>query len=483
VLRTPGLSRLLQFSLVWLALLHSLLAEAQSATSAAANSAPRQRPNILWIVGDDLGIQIGPYGDANAITPALDRLASVGSRFAQNFAVSPTCSPSRSALITGRYPTAIGTQHHRSRLAVAPQTMLELLADSGYHIAWPKVPEEGKTDFNFEPPKLTQAKSNWPAQVPPEPFFAYINDMVVHEGKLKLDEAGHRRLTAELTPGERQDPKRVKLPPYYPDTPEVRQSLARYGEMVTAFDRHVEKLLDVLRKAGVLERTIVMVFGDNGRGFPRGKRLLYEEGIRVPLIIAGPGVDPGVVRQDLTSLLDLAPTTLSLAGVQPPRSMSGRVIVGPAVGPPPSHVIAVRDRTEDVAERMRFVHDGRFLYITNFMPEVARSSVSDYARETPVWKVLLAQHENGMLDPVQEAAFFESPKPAEELYDVSADPFQIRNLAALPEYASVLERMRTRLSEWRRLHDTLGDVPEAELIRRGVLVSPSRSTVLPFGVR
>lgn len=361
--------------------------------------------------------------------------------------------------------------------------MLDLLAQSGYRIVWPRVPEEGKTDFNFDSPKLTEATSNWPQEVPPEPFFAYVNDMVVHEGKLKLDEAGHRKLTSELSPEERQEPGRINVPPYYPDTPEVRQSLARYEELVTAFDRRLNRLLDTLQKAGVLERTIIMVFGDNGPGFPRAKRLLYEDGLRVPLIVVGPGVEVGAVRQDLVSLLDLAPTTLSLAGVQPPRSMSGRVILGPQTGRAADHVIAVRDRNEETPMRMRSVRDGRFVYIRNFTPEFALSDVTDYAKETPVWKALLDRHEKGLLNPFQTATYFQSPRPSEELYDLSVDPHQIRNLAANPEFGGVLQRLRKHLADWKSRHEDLSDIPESELMRRGFLITPSRSTIVPYGSR
>jgi uncharacterized sulfatase len=483
MIKSSVVNRLLQLAFIGTSLLHAIFAAAQTNQAPTSGAATVERPNIVWIVGDDLGIQIAPYGHTTAITPTLSRLASVGTLFANSYAVSPTCSPSRSALITGRYPTEVGTHHHRSRLAVAPKTMLELLANSGYRIGWPKIPDEGKTDFNFDSPRLTQATSNWPHEVPSEPFFAYVNDMVVHEGKLKLDEAGHRRLTADLTSDQRQDPGKISVPPYYPDTPEVRRSLARYEELVTAFDHRLKRLLDTLHKAGVLERTIIMVFGDNGPGFPRAKRLLYDDGTRVPLIMAGPGIDGSAVRNDLVSLLDLAPTTLALAGVKPPSSMSGRVIAGPGAGPAPGHVISVRDRTEDVPMRMRSVRDGKFLYIRNFTPEIAYSTVTDYAKETPVWKVLMERHGKGLLSPLQTTIYFQSPRPSEELYDVSVDPHQIRNLAANSEFEHVLHRLRTQLADWMRKHEDLGGVPESELIRSGFLIGPSRLTIVPFGSR
>lgn len=455
-----------------------LVAPAQPATATAAI----QRPNIVWIVGDDLGTQIASYGARNAITPTLDRLASSGMRFENAYAVSPICAPSRSALITGRYPTTIGTHHMRSRLAVPPPTLLDLLDNAGYHIAWPQQPDTAKTDFNFDSPKHTQSASDWLQEAPPEPFFAYVNDMVVHEGKLFISEAEHLKLTAALSPSERQDTDRVEVPPYYPDVPTVRRTLARYAEMVTAFDRNVQKVLDLLRDRGVLDRTIVVVLGDNGPGFPRGKRLLYDEGTRIPLIIAGPGIEPGVVRRDLVSLLDLAPTTLAIAGIQPPTQMAGRTIVGPRVAPSPPYLVSTRDRADEVADRIRSVRDGRYLYISNLMPQVGHSSIPEYARRNPIMGAMVEGRERGMLNDAQ-LIFFNQRKPDEELYDTVSDPHQIRNLASAPELRSVLERMRTQLGDWTRRYGDLGAEPESELMRRGLLIAPSRSTVIPVSSR
>lgn len=473
-----SIATLISTALIGLGYLLPTIAMAQK----SAPSPSGARPNIVWIVGDDLGTQIASYGARNALTPTLDSLASKGIRFENAYAVSPTCAPSRSALITGQYATTIGTHHHRSRLATPPKTLLDLLAAAGYHIAWPQQPEAAKTDFNFESPKLTQASSDWLQTAPAEPFFAYVNDMVVHEGKLLVSEAEHQKLTSSLSPSERQDPAQVEVPPYYPDVPVVRRTLARYAELVTTFDRNVERILTILRDRGVLDRTIVIVFGDNGPGFPKGKRLLYDEGVRVPLIIYGPGIEAGLLRRDLVSLLDLAPTTLSLAGVQPPKQMPGRNIVGHHVPPPPPYLVSTRDRTDEVTDRIRSVRDGRYLYIRNLMPEVSLSAVIEYRSRNPIMRSLVDGLERATLNDVQRS-FFNSRKPDEELYDTISDPHQIRNLASAPELRSVLDRMRTQLGDWTQRYGDLGAEPESELMRRGLLVTPSRSTVIPISTR
>jgi uncharacterized sulfatase len=436
------------------------------------------RPNILWIVGDDLGTQLGAYGDARARTPTLDRLATDGVRFERAYAASPTCAPSRSALITGRYPTELGTQHQRSRLRNPPRTLLDDLQAAGYTIAWPSDPQAAKTDFNFASPEVTRSRTGWPATIPREPFFAYLNDMVMHEGKLLLSEQGHRELTSMLSDAERQAPERLSPPPYLPDVPEVRRTLARYYELVTAFDHHVASVLERLRAAGVLERTIVVVVGDNGPPLPRAKRSPYQMGLRVPLIVAGPGVDQGVVREDLASLLDLAPTTLALAGVEPSAAMRGRVLLGPARGPEPTFLVATRDRVDEGTDRIRVILDREHLYVRNLMPSQPYAPESAYADRNPAMQALRRAAAEGRLDDVQRL-FLAQSKPEEELYDLRSDPFQIRNVAAAPGSRPVRASMRARLRQWIPVHDVYGAIGEDVLLQRGVLTAPGRDTITP----
>jgi uncharacterized sulfatase len=300
----------------------------------------------------------------------------------------------------------------------------------------------------------------------------------MHEGKLMLSDAGHRELTSMLTDAERQAPESLLPPPYLPDVPEVRRTLVRYYELVTAFDHHVASVLEHLRAAGVLERTIVVVVGDNGPPLPRAKRSPYQEGLRVPLIVAGPGIDEGVVREDLASLLDLAPTTLALAGLQPSAGMRGRALFGPARGPEPDFLVATRDRVDDGPDRIRVLLDREHLYVRNLMPDKPYAPVSEYADRTPAMQALRRAAAEGRLDDVQRLFMAES-KPEEELYDLRGDPFQIRNLAAEPGSRRVRDMMRTRLRKWMSVHDVYGGIPEELLLRRGVLTAPNRDTITP----
>src|SRR5688572_29133956 len=260
-----------------------------------------------------MGPELGAYGDANAITPNMDRLAKEGTRFNKAFTHCPVCAPSRSGLITGRYPISIGTQHMRSKLITPPVTFTKRLQDAGYHVSWP-----GKTDFNFDNPKdFATSRAPWHkgANAPklPEPFFAYVNFTQSHESQVRNDNDKYAANTARLKPNERRDPAKMVLPPFWPDAPIVREELARYYDLVTSVDYDVGDVLAYLDRHGLAENTVVFFFGDHGRGMPRYKRWVNDTGTRVPLLVRWPGkVKAGAVREDLVEFLDLPATALAL---------------------------------------------------------------------------------------------------------------------------------------------------------------------------
>ncbi len=423
------------------------------------------RPNIVWIVGEDLGPELGCYGDSYARTPVLDRFAAEGVRFARAFTHAPVCAPSRSGLVTGRYPTSIGSHHMRSKLLDPPPLFTSYLRKAGYHVAWP-----GKTDFNFDvPPGSFDSTDDWLKKPPPEPFFAYINFPESHESKIRAKEDEFRRLTARLEPSQRHDPVLARLPPYYPDTSETRRDWARYHDLASAVDRRVGDVLDAIEKNGLAEKTIVFFFGDHGRGLPRGKRWVYDSGIRVPLIVRWPGkISPASVREDLVSFMDLAPTVLSLAGAELPAGLAGRAIFSPAAAPEPPYVFAARDRMDETFDRIRAVRDRRFKYIRNFYPELPYAQRIAYMEEMPTLQIWRRLHAAGLLVGPQEQ-FFAAKKPVEELYDLDKDPHEIENLAALPERRAKLEELRGALERWIEETGDLGGVSEEELIRRGLV--------------
>jgi uncharacterized sulfatase len=347
----------------------------------------------------------------------------------------------------------------------------ERLREAGYLICWPTRTAYGKTDFNFEvPPTVFDVVTDWTRAIPRDrPFFGFFNITTSHESQIRAPASQMVRNLALLSPGQRHDPARLRVPAYHPDTPVVRRDLANYYDLVTAVDHKVGEVLEALEKAGVADRTVVFFTGDHGRGLPRSKRWVYDSGTHVPLIVRWPGrVPSGSVRDDLVCFLDLPATTLALAGVDVPREFQGRVILGPAVGPAPRYLFAARDRMDETFDRIRGVRGERFHYVRNFHPELPYAQTIAYAEEMPTLREWRRLHAEGKLDPVQDA-FFAATKPGEELYDTQADPDEVHNLAGDPRHLAILEEYRAALDRWIVATGDLGAVPERELIRRGLL--------------
>lgn len=422
------------------------------------------RPNFVWIVADDMSPDLGCYGDPQAHTPNLDRLAGQGVRFSRAFTHSPVCAPSRSGLVTGMYPTTIGSHHMRSRLISPPPVFTRYLREAGYYVVW-----KGKTDFNFEvPADAFDSTGDWTKRPADKPFFAFFNLNESHESQIRAQPETFAKNTERLKSGQRHDAARAVLPPYYPDNPAVRRDWANYYDLVTAVDYRVGDILAELERQGVAGNTIIFFFSDHGRGLPRAKRWIYDSGIHVPLIIRWPGtIQPGSVREDLVTFLDFAPTVLALAGIGVPSHMQGQVFLGPSVKPR-EYVFAARDRMDETYDRIRSVRDRRYKYIRNFHPELPYAQRIAYMELMPTMQVWRRLHREGKLT-VAARLFFAPVKPKEELYDLDSDPHEIRNLADSPDYPRVLQKLRGVLDRWIAETRDMGDIAEVELIRRGLV--------------
>jgi uncharacterized sulfatase len=425
-----------------------------------------KRFNIVFIGAEDISPNLGCYGDKYAITPNLDKFASQGARFTRCFTHAPVCAPSRSGLITGMYPTSIGSHHMRSTLLKPPITFTEELRNAGYFVAWP-----GKTDFNFAVPKgAFDTTANWMNKdVLKEPFFAYINFTVTHESQVRAAPGAYQKNTARLKESERHDPTKAPIPPYYPDAPEVRKNIATYYDNITGLDYLVGDVLKWLEDKKLADNTLVIFFGDHGWGMSRGKRWVYDSGIRAPLLVRWPGkIKPGTVREDLVAFVDLAPTILTAAGAKVPERMQGRSFLGEGVKER-NYVYAARDRMDETFDRIRAVRDKRFKYIRNYYPELPYAQTILYMDEMPTMKVWRQWNAEGKLTGPQKN-FFAATKPKEELYDCNNDPHEVSNLADDPKHVEKLNELRGALDKWVRDTKDLGEVHEDELIRRGLVV-------------
>ncbi len=458
---------------------HILLLGLSISAFAMAAEAPRGRPNILWLTAEDISPNLGCYGDAYAVTPVLDEFAREGVRYTHCFGITGVCAPNRSCLITGVYPWRLGSQGMRSttRLPAEVVCFSELLRRAGYYCV-----NNAKTDYNFPVPGAAwdacNGKAHWKNRPADTPFFAVFNHEVSHEGQIRAAPAVRAKRRAQLAPEQRRDPAKAPVPPYHPDTTEVRSDWAQYYENISTMDGQVGEKLRELEAAGLAEDTIVFFFGDNGAGMPGVKKWVWEDGLHVPLIVRfppkwrhlAPGA-PGSATDRLVSFVDFAPTVLGLAGVAVPQAMQGSAFLGPRAGPPRDVVVAGRDRMAERFDCVRVVRDGRFQYLRNFMPHLSWSQFISYTEEMPTMQVWRRLAETGGLTG-PAARYFEPAKPAEELYDCTADPRQVRNLAADPAHRATLERMRVRCEAWMCETGDLGLLPEREMELRSEGATP-----------
>lgn len=450
------------------ALLVSALASAWMAGTLAAEC-PDARPNILWITCEDIGPQLGCYGDAYATTPHLDRLAARGLTYTRAWSCAPVCAPARTTLISGLYPPSTGAEHMRSLVPLPsglrfyPQT----LRAAGYYCA-----NNEKEDYNLESvgPVWDESsrRAHWTNRPPGQPFFAIFNHTVTHESQVR------RRPHTPV-----HDPSRVRVPAYHPDVPEVRRDWAQYYDQITVMDELAAGNLRELEEAGLADDTIVFFYGDHGPGLPRCKRFPYHSGLHVPLIVyvpekwrhlAPPEYEPGGRSDRLVSFVDFAPTLLSLAGVPAPDWMQCQAFLGPQVRPAPRFVFGGRGRMDERYDLVRSATDGRYVYLRNYLRHVPHGQRVSYMFETPTTQVWKRLFDEDRLPPAQ--AQFWLPKPAEELYDLQTDPDEVHNLATSPSHQPVLARLRDALRQHLLATRDLGFLPEPERERRRGTAAP-----------
>ncbi len=411
----------------------------------------RSRPNVLWILAEDFSPDLGCYGNDLVRTPNLDRLAAEGVRYTQCICTAAVCSAARSALMTGMFQTTIGAHNHRSHrdrphdLPEGVPTVTGLFREAGYHVSncrnpAPGVQVRGKTDFNFRVAKPFDG-ADWSERPTGAPFYSQVNLPETHRKFRRFDDAP-------------VDPASVPLPPFYPDHPVVREDLALYLDTAQHLDVKVGKILRRLKEEGLYERTIIFFFGDHGQALHRGKQWLYEQGVRVPLIVRipeayrPPGFEPGAADDRLLQHIDITATSLALAEIERPGAMQGRVFLGPGADPEPPYAFSARDRCDETVDRIRCVRDKRWKLIRNFLPERSYAQKNHYKDTSyPALQVMRQLHAEGKLE--GPAALWLAPsRPEWELYDLEADPHEVRNLADAPEHAQTGARMRVALELW-----------------------------------
>lgn len=409
-------------------------------TNALAEEA--SRPNIVWIIAEDMSNHFGYQGETLIKTPNVDRLAREGAEFRKAYISSPVCSAARSAMITGMYQTTINAHHHRSFRGSIKQVLPEkyplipeLFKDAGYYVSngsSGKLKKNGKTDYNFDIPIDLYDGSDWSGRAEGQPFFAQVQ---LHGGKNRGAEIANP-----------VDPAQVVLPPQYPDDSVIRDDWAKYLNSVKETDNEVGHILKRLESESLLDNTVIIFITDHGISHVRGKQFCYEQGTRVPFIVWAPGRVQQKVRNDLISHIDMAATSLYFAGIDIPEGMQSRPLYGPQKDPR-KYVVSGRDRCDETVDRIRSVHKGQFNYIRNFHWQRPYLQPNAYKDSKAIVIRMRELYSEGKLNAAQSLIMAES-RPKEELYDVQADPHNLHNLAEDPAYADTLKDLRKTLKKW-----------------------------------
>ncbi len=423
-------------------------------------------PNILWLTSEDNSPMAGCYGDDFATTPNMDKLAENSFLYTHAYANVPVCAPARNTILTGIYASSGGHQHMRSYYDKSGEVGFypRMLREAGYYCT-----NNVKEDYNINPDQNediwdeSSNQAHYKNRPEGKPFFAVFNSTISHESSI------HTSIPNEEL---RHSPEEVPLPPYHPDTPEMRHDWAQYYDKIEDMDTWIGEKLQELEESGEAENTIVFYYGDHGGVLARSKRYVYETGTRVPFIVhipekykhLYPADSPGDEVNRLVSFVDLAPTLLSLIDVDIPDYMQGKAFLGDQKTEDPEYAYMLRGRMDERYDMSRSIRDHKYRYIKNYVPYRVYGQFLEYLWRAPSIQSWEAAYKAGECNETQ--SIFWNTKPSEELYDTENDPWEVNNLAGDPAYREVLERMRGATRDWMiEIKDT-GFIPEAELIDR-----------------
>jgi arylsulfatase A-like enzyme len=436
----------------------------------------QKKYNILWLVLEDQSAQFFPmYGDTNVKLPAIEALAAESIIFDNAFANVPVCAPARSTIILGMYPIKTGSHNMRtyngyrednqptinlkSYTPVLPKGAIEFpkyLRREGYYCT-----NNSKEDYNV---KITvgtwdesSIKAHWRKRNQDQPFFSIFNFNDCHESGLW--KFGSDSLVV--------DPDQIFVPPYFPDDSVIRHDLAVNYSNLNRVDAQIGKVIQELREDGLYDDTYIFFYGDHGGPFPRHKSSLKETGLKVPFFVKLPKDLGGKMErsQDLISFIDLAPTVLSIIGLEKPEHMQGKAFLGKYVDEPVDFVFASSDRFDAIYDRSRAVRSERFKYIRNYRTDLPYALPVAYRLQVPMMKRWLELSEKRDLEGYAQL-WMRANKEEEEFYDLASDPFELNNLINNEFYASEIARHKKVLREWMMENDDQGAYDERELIEK-----------------
>lgn len=443
--------------------------------------AQKKQPNIVWITFEDTGVYLPSYGDSTANLPVINQLAKESHVFNNAFSTASVCAPSRSAIITGMYPSSIGTNHMRTGRditgngkrtykehknvqdregnnvreysAVIPASVKcfpEYLRQHGYYTT-----NNAKTDYQFAAPfsawDENNDKAHWRNRKEEQPFFAVFNFNETHESKIWKH--NHLPLTVKK--------ENVKVPPYYIDNDTTRTDLARMYSNLELLDKRVESIINQLKEDDLYDETIIFFFADHGGPLPRQKREVIASGLHVPFFIKFPNSLKKGNTDQLINFIDLAPTVLEMAGIKIPKHLQGKSILSNSR----KYSFAARDRMDEFTSARRSITDGRYLYVKHLLPHPSNYQDIQYRLQLPIMENLKNGYEKGVSNQIQQE-WFKPLQYSEQLFDLKNDPYETVNLINDTKYNNVVQRFRKQLSKWQKETIDLCIEPEAEMIQK-----------------
>jgi uncharacterized sulfatase len=429
-----------------------------------------ERPNIVWLISEDNSVHyLKLFNEHGTETPRIAELAAHGLQFKHAFSNAPVCSVARTTLITSCYGPRIGTHYHRCAVTVPMPDGVKMfpayLRDAGYYTTNNK-----KKDYNAEETEGTWDKSsdtaNWRDRQAGQPFFHMQSFATTHESSLHFTERQYQSTPTQTSPDS------VFVAPYHPDTPLFRYTVAKYHDNIRAVDQQIGQVVDQLAADGVLEDTFIFYFGDHGGVLPRGKGYAYESGLHVPLVIRVPEnfrhLSPWPVDTQVNGFvefIDFGVTTLNLAGVPLPTPVDGSPFLGQGVAANEvdsrDEAFGYADRFDEKYDLVRTLRKGQFEYVRNYQPFNYDGLQNNYRYIMLAYRQWRELYKSGELNE-QQSQFFRA-RPAEMLFDIHADPYEVKDLAQDPQYSDVLMEMRQSMQERVTTLPDLSFYPESYL--------------------
>ena len=463
------MNKLYKFFFAYLLLLNTLIVYSQK----------QNQPNIVWLVAEDQSQYFFPfYGDKSVNLPNISFLLENGIVYDNMNSPYPVCAPARSGIITGMYPSSIGTGNMRahsdnrivrgkteasleipyysSKLAESITPFTQILIEEGYYCT-----NNSKRDYNFnlrdEAWDDSSNNASWEKREEGQPFFSIFNFNITHESEI------WKRDKEKL----KVDPNNLTVPPVFPDDSISRHALAVNYSNLVEMDKQMGLIIKNLKDQGLYDNTYIFFYSDHGGPFPRHKRAIYETGSKVPLIVKFPtNIKVKEKRNsDMLSFIDFAPTILSLAGIDIPKIYQGKAFLGNKESKKKrKYLFTASDRFDEHPDRIRAVKSKRFKYIRNYNINKPHALPIGYRNQMPLMKHLNKLNDSNMLSPEQKL-WFQVPKNLEEFYDLENDPFELNNLIGDNNYSKELNELRKQLDNWMKEINDLGHISEKELAK------------------